>query len=133
MAEKRAAIKADKLGETPLEKLSAAQFVQALEAREELHLVSFWPEKKKYELETEPTLVGKLKFKEFVEIVERVKGEKKKAEYEIEHRWHWVTDPDPIPWRFGPHPEPALLATRLDSLATQLKRLSAKVDQIAGR
>jgi hypothetical protein len=132
MPAKTAAIEADKLDDTPLQKLSAAEFVEALQAREAFGLTHFWPEKKKYELELEPGVLGKLRFRDFVDILDRIRGEKKKVEYEIPDWWRWRINPDPTPWRFEPNPQPSI-ARQLDQLAMQLKGLSDRVDQIAGK
>jgi hypothetical protein len=111
---KTAAIVADKLLDSPLKQLTATQFIDALHAKDMTADLPMWSEKKKYELEIEPVL-DKLRLRDFIEIIERVKGEKKKVEYEIPDWWKWRVNPDP---------------TR-DQLAQKLDEVIAKLDRIS--
>lgn len=131
MHAKKAAIQADKLDDTTLGELSAADFVEALHERRAFSLTHHWPEKKKYELEVEPGVIDDLRFRDFVDILDRIRGEKKKTELEIPDWWRWPINPEPDPWRRDPSPQPSVVR-QLDRLASQLERLSARVDQIAG-
>jgi hypothetical protein len=80
MAEKRAAIDVDAMLEKPLDQLSAADFVTVLTSSgaSGLHLLRYWPEKKKYELFVEPENYGT------VNIGVIFKGVREKKKYEIE-------------------------------------------------
>jgi len=111
--EKAAAIVADKLLDSPLKQLTAAQFIGALQARQMTADLTMWSEKKKHELEIEPVL-DKLRLRDFIEIIERVKGEKKKVEYEIPDWWKWRVNPDPM----------------RDQLAQKLDQVIARLDQM---
>jgi hypothetical protein len=115
--EKAAAIAADKLLDTPLSKLTAAQFVEALTAHQLAPHIKFWPEKKKYELEVEP-IVDKLRLRDFIEIINRVRVEKKKVEYEIPDWWKWRVNPDPT--QFEATQRLDEVVQKLDLIANQL-------------
>ncbi len=117
---KAAAIAADKHLDTPLSKLTAAQFVDALTVHKLAPHIKFWPEKKKYELEVEPIL-DKLRLRDFIEIINRIKVEKKKVEYEIPDWWKWRVNPDPTQIE---------VAQRLDDV---VQKLDAVTNQLGNR
>ena len=58
--ERKAAIDLEAIESTPLKSLSAVDFVTALSGAGAIgiHAMRFWPEKKKYELLTEPENLG---------------------------------------------------------------------------
>jgi hypothetical protein len=117
--DKAAAIAADKYMDTPLSKISAAQFMDALNANQLVPHVKFWPEKKKYELEVEPVF-DKLRLRDFIEIINRIRGEKKKVEYEIPDWWKWRVNPDPTQVELGQRLDDVV--QRLDRIASELGR-----------
>ncbi|MEM7045486.1 MAG: hypothetical protein AAF543_21970 [Pseudomonadota bacterium] len=83
MAGKKAAIDPDKLRDTKLADMSASDFLQMLDASEiAVQGLSIWPEKKKVELLVEPENFGKLRWRDFEDIIVRWRGEKKKVELE---------------------------------------------------
>lgn len=79
MAPKRAAIDLEKLMETPLSAISAADFLTALSQNGQVRHIIYWPEKKKYELWAEPEILPEINLGRFLDII---KGEKKKVELE---------------------------------------------------
>lgn len=87
MATKRAAIPADAL-DRPLGELNAAEFLTALEgARITAPELGILADKKKYELWVEETQVSKIPVRD---LLERIRGEKKKLELEKSPRWEYV-------------------------------------------
>lgn len=122
MNKKSAAIQPDQFDSVELDKLSATQFIEALQAKKAFDLVRFWPEKKKYELEIEPVLGG-TQLKHFIEIINNIKNEKKKAEYEL--------PPGLLERVEGPTPEPAkVLQLQLDKLSAQIQGLTDQVSRM---
>jgi hypothetical protein len=93
---KRAAIDIEKIRETPLAELTADRFLAALDEEKALDYLPYWPEKKKYELWVEPENVGRIPFERILDIL---KGEKKKYEYEIRFPLDRFADgsPEPMP------------------------------------
>ena len=122
MKTKTAAIHADDLDNTTLNQLSATQFVEALHTRKAFEVMHFWPEKKKYELEINPSF-GDLRFGDFVNVHDNIKGEKKKVEYEIQGILDGRPQPHPV---FAP--EITQVMTQLDQLAAQVQNLSNKIN-----
>ena len=123
MAEKRAAIDVEKLMDSPLSQISAADFLTALSRdRVSVGYLVHWPEKKKYELFVEPENIGRLNVGSLIDIL---KGEKKKVELEkdlnseifrkpqVEDIWE-----DPRQWR------------EIGSLATRLTGIEARFDAL---
>jgi hypothetical protein len=78
--ERKAAVDLEALANKPLESLSAADFLGALTSAGAIgvHAMRFWPEKKKYELYTEPENLGKTT----LDGIFRGVREKKKVELE---------------------------------------------------
>jgi hypothetical protein len=79
MPTKKAAIDFEKIMETPLNAISAADFLTALEQNGQARHLMYWPEKKKYELFLEPERLPEITIGRLIDIL---KGEKKKAELE---------------------------------------------------
>jgi hypothetical protein len=117
--EKAAAIAADRHLDTQMSKLSAAQFMEAMHANQLVPHIKFWPEKKKYELELEP-VIDKLRLRDFIEIINRIRGEKKKVEYEVPDWWKWRVNPDPTQAEIGQRLDDVV--QKLDQIANQLGR-----------
>jgi hypothetical protein len=87
MAAKRAAIARDEIAESKLSDVTAAQFLEALDADpygSAMGSLKIWPEKKKVELWTEPEHYGGIS----VGTIRVVLKEKKKLELEK----HWSTE-----------------------------------------
>jgi len=123
MAEKRAAIDVEKIMDSPLSQISAADFLTALSHdRVSASYLVHWPEKKKYELLVEPENVGHINLGRLIDIL---RGEKKKVELEkdpsseifrklqVEDIWE-----DPRQWR------------EIGSLATRLTGIEARFDAL---
>ena len=134
MNTKSAAIQPDKLDDITLDKLSATQFIEALQAKKAIDLVRFWPEKKKYELE-EQFDYQNVRLKDFVGVVNNINNAKIK---EKEIRDKIMSDKKKVERelapglfsQFGPTPEPSrVLQLQLDQLSTQVQSLT---NQIAG-
>jgi hypothetical protein len=87
---KRAAIDLEEIRQTPVGQLTADKFLAALEEEKALSLLPYWPEKKKYELWVEPENIGVIPFERIIDIL---KGEKKKVEYEFEFPFDRLRDP----------------------------------------
>jgi hypothetical protein len=79
MPAKKAAIDYERIMETPLSEVSAADFLTALDQSGQAQHLTYWPEKKKYELYLEPERVGEIPVGRLIDIL---KGEKKKVELE---------------------------------------------------
>lgn len=87
MSPKQAAIPADVL-ERRLDELSAADFLTALgEAKLGQPELGILADKKKYELWVEETPIQKIPLKD---LIERLRGEKKKLELEKPARWEYL-------------------------------------------
>ena len=118
MTGKSSAIQPDDIDDVTLDKISAKQFIEALQERKSVDYVRFWPEKKKFELELPIDFTG-FKVKDFIDIV---KGEKKKHEYEL---------PPGFFEEFGPTPQPArVLEQKLDQLTGQIQALADQLSEI---
>ena len=77
---KKAAIDLDNIGEKTLNEISAADFLNALNAGGvALQNITLWPEKKKIELYVEPENLGKINVRD---VIIRIRAEKKKLELE---------------------------------------------------
>src|SRR5262245_106451 len=95
---KAASIDRDNTGDRQLQEISAADLVRALNAEGlGAHALSFLPEKKKFELYTEPENVGSIRVADLLRVL---RNEKKKVELE-----QFV---DLGRSRFGPQPDPWL-------------------------
>jgi hypothetical protein len=94
MPERRSAIPPDELLERPIEQLSAAEFISALNHPAlDQAAVRLLPDKKKYELWVEEIDVTKLTTRD---LVDRLRNEKKKVEIELTiKRVTEVDEPDP--------------------------------------
>jgi hypothetical protein len=91
MSELRSAIPPDELLDRPLGELSAADFLAALShPKLDQRIVSFLPEKKKYELWIEEGWLPRLNIRE---LLDRLRGEKKKLELEKSPYEHIVKYP----------------------------------------
>ena len=65
-------------------------------------------------------MVDKVRLRDFIDIINRIKDEKKKVEYEIPDWWKWRVNPDPSQLE---------LTQRLDQVVTKLDVLAAKLSQ----
>ena len=110
---KKSAVAFEKIESTALSKLTAADLIESLQESGKLDVLHYLPEKKKYELEIEPGVVGGLTVGRLVNVLERFKGEKKKYEYEIDplvgDRFRGRIDTD--------------IVTRLDDMNARLGKL----------
>lgn len=93
---KTSAIAFEKIQDRALGDLTAAELIEGLGEAKMMETMIALPEKKKYELEVEPGVLGKLTVGKLVDILERFKGEKKKVEIEVPQDWI----PREIPERF---------------------------------
>lgn len=119
--QKRAAIQPDVDLDTPLAKISAADFISILGREKLLPELKYWPEKKKVELEVEP-IVDRVRVRDLIDVLKDFRGEKKKAEYEIPDWWRWRVNPDPTQVAVGPQLEQVI-----DRLDTMISRLEARL------
>jgi hypothetical protein len=115
MADKRAAISMDEIGDRTLAEVSAKDFLQVLKTEKKMALLEVWPEKKKVEMEVEPVLL-EVTVRDLVDMLETLKGEKKKREYEF---------PELMQLHINPAVRP--------SLDERLDQISARLDAIAKR
>jgi len=101
MPERRSAIPPDELLERPIEQLSAAEFISALNHPDlDQAAVRLLPDKKKYELWVEETDVTKLTTRD---LVDRLRNEKKKVEIELTvKRQVEIDEPDPKSFVISP-------------------------------
>jgi hypothetical protein len=101
MPERRSAIPPDELLERPIEQLSAAEFISALNHPDlDQTAVRLLPDKKKYELWVEEIDVTKLTTRA---LIDRLRNEKKKAELEVPtKRLIEVNEPDPRTFVISP-------------------------------
>lgn len=88
----KAAIPPDELLDTPLANISAAEFIRIINKHSDLSNLTFISEKKKYELEVEP-IFERLTLRDFGTLIDKIKGEKKKVEYEVPDSWKWKVNP----------------------------------------
>jgi hypothetical protein len=91
MPERKAAIAIDAMMDRSLSDLSAADLLQALSSPELARENTLIADKKKYELWVEESTVLKLSLKD---VIEKVRGEKKKVELEIPDWWRWRVNPE---------------------------------------
>ncbi len=119
MAAKKAAIDPDLL-DRPLGQIDAAAFVGALrEARLEPAEMAVLADKKKYELWTDETPVAKISIGE---LIERIRGEKKKLELE---KRRWEMSKREVELEIGPTTvlgDPAVRDALVDEIATEVVR-----------
>ena len=101
MPERRSAIPPDELLERPIEQLSAAEFISALNHPAlDQAAVRLLPDKKKYELWVEEVDVTKLTTRD---LVDRLRNEKKKVEIELTtKRVTEIDEPDPRTFLISP-------------------------------
>jgi hypothetical protein len=90
MAERKAAIDRDALMDRPMADLSAAELLRALSSPTVATEAVMIADKKKYELWVEESTVLKLSL---ADIIEKIRGEKKKVELELDPIWRWKVNP----------------------------------------
>ena len=97
MADRKAAIEIDTLLDRPIAELSAGEFLTALSSPKLGREVAMIADKKKYELWVEEGPILKLSL---AELLNKIRGEKKKVELELDPIWQWKVNP-PVQADYG--------------------------------